>query len=455
MDSDGNDLTESEQKHEEENKIKPLENSWGMGISDFENDNYNENLEENFSFEDIEKSVKERMKYIDHEAKNYSLDDFDGFADSLLENGLTEGYDSPLLPLPSLKRNKHKKSSSSSRDTDKSNSKKCKVTSESEKHKSSKSQKSSGKSNTSGKSFDDTLLADQKKKVKKREVDSKYTELISKFKIKKKGTEGDKSTGNKSSDNKGSKSDAKGSNSVKIKQEKPDKYQQSGSKRKSETQLEKPVTKQIKLESFPSGLPEPMPDYKPKKYIPPPEEIKKGSFFDESVIGTKTYDRTKVYSGKKSTVVPEVYKLQDICMQILMNNIESLDYVGGVPFYILKPVLEKCTPNDLYRLEDCNPRRSDEREEKLKAIRQSISAAQVKKDPLRQTKLAYVDSMAKPPREVRRQQLKYGTSVNVTGERFRKFTPGMMDVVPLGKSRPVSKAPMMAKTLNMIKKIRK
>jgi hypothetical protein len=33
-----------------------------------------------------------------------------------------------------------------------------------------------------------------------------------------------------------------------------------------------------------------------------------------------------------------------------------------------------------------------------------------KSAPVRHTKLAYVDSVAKPPREVRRQQMKYGTA---------------------------------------------
>jgi len=28
--------------------------------------------------------------------------------------------------------------------------------------------------------------------------------------------------------------------------------------------------------------------------------------------------------------------------------------VGGVPFSVLEPVLEKCTPEQLYRIEECN-----------------------------------------------------------------------------------------------------
>ena len=35
--------------------------------------------------------------------------------------------------------------------------------------------------------------------------------------------------------------------------------------------------------------------------------------------------------------------------------ITALDYVGGVPFDILKPVLAKATASQLYNIEDCNP----------------------------------------------------------------------------------------------------
>lgn len=32
----------------------------------------------------------------------------------------------------------------------------------------------------------------------------------------------------------------------------------------------------------------------------------------------------------------------------------AIDEVGGVPFEILEPVLERCTPEQLYRIEQCN-----------------------------------------------------------------------------------------------------
>lgn len=50
----------------------------------------------------------------------------------------------------------------------------------------------------------------------------------------------------------------------------------------------------------------------------------------------------------------------------------------------------------------------DEREAKLKALTENIKLAQDKSIPVRQTKLAYVDSVVKPPRDVIRKQVKSG-----------------------------------------------
>ena len=53
----------------------------------------------------------------------------------------------------------------------------------------------------------------------------------------------------------------------------------------------------------------------------------------------------------------------------------------------------------------------DERETRLKSLTASIARTHVEKlAPVRHTKLAYVNSLAKPPREVRLQQMKYGTA---------------------------------------------
>lgn len=122
-----------------------------------------------------------------------------------------------------------------------------------------------------------------------------------------------------------------------------------------------------------------------------------------------------------------------------MDLFSALEYTGGVPYSILKPVVERATPDQLYMLEQHNPylieetdelwqrhcqkdfrtkhreemetwrdmymRCIDEREEKLSALTKNIKLSQDKSLPVRTTKLAYVDSIAKPPRLVARQQV--------------------------------------------------
>lgn len=47
----------------------------------------------------------------------------------------------------------------------------------------------------------------------------------------------------------------------------------------------------------------------------------------------------------------------------------------------------------------------DERELKLKRLTQNITESMAKSGPARQAKLAYVDSVAKPPRNIARKQV--------------------------------------------------
>lgn len=117
-----------------------------------------------------------------------------------------------------------------------------------------------------------------------------------------------------------------------------------------------------------------------------------------------------------------------------------MEYTGGVPYSILKPVLERATPGQLFNVENHNPdligdtdelwglhckklfkgqrpqemeswrdmylRCCDEREAKLRSLTQNIKQSQEKSLPVRQTKLAYVDTFVKPPRAVARKQVR-------------------------------------------------
>ena len=143
------------------------------------------------------------MKKIDHEAKNYRMEDLDDFADDLLDRHLDNGFESPLLPSPFSSRDRKYISKKSelkhSKDIDKqpshkseSDNKKRKNSDEKNRHKSLKSRRLSGTANDSGMSFDDIFSAGAKPIKKERTVDSNYEKLISKFKIKKKSSGGDK-----------------------------------------------------------------------------------------------------------------------------------------------------------------------------------------------------------------------------------------------------------------------
>ncbi|XP_052427967.1 elongin A, like isoform X1 [Carassius gibelio] len=165
-------------------------------------------------------------------------------------------------------------------------------------------------------------------------------------------------------------------------------------------------------------------------------------------IGQRLKNKMQVYSGSKMAYLPTMMTLYQQCIRALQNNIDSLYEIGGVPFEILEPVLERCTSEQLLRIEECNPvyigvtdhlwerhcqkdfrnaqleeyeswremylRMSKERERKLKQITKSIVSAHSGKPKGRQVKMAFIHSAAKPPRNVRIQQEIHGTAGPVT-----------------------------------------
>jgi len=207
-----------------------------------------------------------------------------------------------------------------------------------------------------------------------------------------------------------------------------------------------------------------------------------------------------VYSGNKAgyTSVPTLY---DMCLRVLMENIDGLGFTGGIPFDILKPVLERATADQLFTLENYNPyliedtdplwefhcnkefrkfkreeldswrdtymRCRDEREVKLRNITASIKQSIDKSVPVRSAKLAYVDNVVKPPRNVLRKQAKYGTANTSSSDIKKKLilsggsnTATNIAVPPPPSARTKTssssigkknKAPLMAKALQLIK----
>ncbi|MCJ8730881.1 hypothetical protein PDJAM_G00189610 [Pangasius djambal] len=222
--------------------------------------------------------------------------------------------------------------------------------------------------------------------------------------------------------------------------------------------------------------------------------------------GQRLNKKMQVYSGAKVVYLPTMMTLYQQCIRTLQNNIDSLYEIGGVPFEILEPVLERCTPEQLLRIEECNPvymgvtdhlwerhclrdfrnaqleeyeswremylRLFEERERKFQEITKSIVSAHSGKPKGRQVKMAFIHSAAKPPRNVRIQQELHGTAgpglphaVDKLGARITESRgrPGFTEPPkPLntgsGANQPQDPrrirrvAPMMAKSLKAFKK---
>ncbi|XP_074832588.1 elongin-A isoform X2 [Carettochelys insculpta] len=177
--------------------------------------------------------------------------------------------------------------------------------------------------------------------------------------------------------------------------------------------------------------------------------------------GRRLNSKMQVYSGSKSAYLPKMMSLYEQCIRVLNNNIDSIYEVGGVPFSVLEPVLERCTPDQLYRIEECNHvliedtdqlwhnhcvrdfkkekpeefeswremylRLHDAREQRLLMLTQNIRSAHANKPKGRVAKMAFVHSAAKPPRDVRRRQEKFGTGGAAVPEKIKikpvLFTP--------------------------------
>nr|XP_057915107.1 elongin A, like [Doryrhamphus excisus] len=161
--------------------------------------------------------------------------------------------------------------------------------------------------------------------------------------------------------------------------------------------------------------------------------------------GQRLNRKMQVYSGTKTIFLPAMMSLYQQCIRMLQNNINLLYETGSVPFEILEPVLERCTPEQLLRIEECNPvyigetdnlwgkhchrdfkdaklqqyeswkemyiRLSEERERKFQRLAKKIVSDHSKKPKGRQVKMAFIHTVAKPPRHVRIQQEIHGTAV--------------------------------------------
>uniref|UniRef100_A0ABM5GFW1 Elongin-A-like n=1 Tax=Pogona vitticeps TaxID=103695 RepID=A0ABM5GFW1_9SAUR len=198
---------------------------------------------------------------------------------------------------------------------------------------------------------------------------------------------------------------------------------------------------------LPKALPElwiSSPPYAAEFKAPPVTETPRPKGESVQFLGQRRNSKVQMNSGSKTIYLSKMLTLYEQCIRVLQNNIDLLHEVGGVPFEMLEPVLTRCTPEQLLRIEDCNPKFVDEsdllwkihcqkyfrneqpleyeswremylrlfnqREEKLKSLTKNILSAQSDKSKGRQVKMAFVHGMAKSPRSLRGQQDIYGTS---------------------------------------------
>ncbi|XP_054855605.1 elongin-A [Eublepharis macularius] len=195
------------------------------------------------------------------------------------------------------------------------------------------------------------------------------------------------------------------------------------------------------LDSLPLSQPK-------RKALSSPTEEDEAGF-----TGRRLNSKMQVYSGSKTAYLPKMMSLYEQCIRVLSNNIDSIYEVGGVPFTVLEPVLERCTPDQLYRIEECNHfltedtnelwhnhcirdfkkekpeefeswremylRLHDAREQRLLLLTQNIRSAHANKPKGRVAKMAFVNSAAKPPRDVRRRQEKFGTGGAAVPEKIK------------------------------------
>lgn len=185
-----------------------------------------------------------------------------------------------------------------------------------------------------------------------------------------------------------------------------------------------------------------------RKAVSSPVEESEAGF-----TGRRLNSKMQVYSGSKTAYLPKMMTLHEQCIRVLSNNIDSIYEVGGVPFSVLEPVLERCTPEQLYRIEECNHvliedtdqlwhnhclrdfknekpeefetwremylRLHDAREQRLLMLARNIGSAHANKPKGRVAKMAFVNSAVKPPRDVRRRQEKFGTGGALVPEKTK------------------------------------
>ncbi|XP_036595722.1 elongin-A-like [Trichosurus vulpecula] len=180
---------------------------------------------------------------------------------------------------------------------------------------------------------------------------------------------------------------------------------------------------------------EPNPVYWLKKQVPATPQENRLAEFPMSTVNSKI----QVYSASRNSYTPKVLSLYEQCIKVLKKNIDLIYEVGQVPYNILTPVLERCSPDQLYRIEEYNPifledsdnlwkvhcsrdfrreqpeefecwremylRLRDAQEQRLRHLTRSIQLAHAKRPQGRQAKMLFISPTSRSPYDVPGRQL--------------------------------------------------
>ncbi|XP_069324711.1 elongin-A2 [Eulemur rufifrons] len=159
--------------------------------------------------------------------------------------------------------------------------------------------------------------------------------------------------------------------------------------------------------------------------------------------GRRANSKMQVYSGSRGARLPQTVTLQEQCVRVLRKYVDSIRQVGEVPYSVLEPVLEVCTPGQLYRLERYNHalvgetdelwkihchrdfkeekpeereswrelylRLRDAREQRLRQVTLNIRSAQDSKSTGRQAKMIVFNAVTKRRHDVWRGQERFAS----------------------------------------------
>nr|CAG4635679.1 EOG090X0BTZ [Artemia franciscana] len=239
-------------------------------------------------------------------------------------------------------------------------------------------------------------------------------------------------------------------------------------------QKEYEMTEKMKTKDY-EAISESMPStsYKQSAPLPPTIERKMGEKKEDKgasleMILSQKGKIGKVFSGKKNYANQQIPSLLKLCQHVLEANLDMLEYTGGIPYDLLKNILEKATADQLLQIEQFNPylledtdelwrvichqqfRKStpddcetwrdvyfrcfDEREAKFASLANKLSSKAKHAAPVRQTKLAFVESAFSVCRTVQR---------SVTFDRHKFFSsPWRYDQGDEGDTEDLSQAGM-------------